>query len=201
MILLAIDTALDACQATLIKDDAVLSLKSETMQRGQAERLAPMVKEVMAEAGLPFTALDRIAVTTGPGSFTGVRVGLAFARALALALSKPCVGVSTLEAFAFEQGEGPLRAAIVETPGAAYAALFGEHALAPCAVEKSEARARIAAAAGERSFALRASSEGPLNIARFARRAALLDPAIYPPNPLYLRQPLRQMEPAPAEAS
>ncbi len=118
MKVLAIDTALDACSVALVRDGGTLTSRSEQMQRGQAERLAPLVREAVAEAKLPFAELDRIAVTTGPGSFTGVRVGLSFARALALALGKPCVGVSTLEALALADGEDGLRAALIETPGA-----------------------------------------------------------------------------------
>jgi tRNA threonylcarbamoyladenosine biosynthesis protein TsaB len=123
MIVLALDTALDACSVAIARDDAVLANLSERMQRGQAERLAPMAREAADAAGVSFSELDCVAVTTGPGSFTGVRVGLSFARALALALSKPCIGVSTLEALALQGGEEGLRAALIETPGAAYCAL------------------------------------------------------------------------------
>ena len=98
MIVLGIDTALDACSVALVRDGETLAEISEPMTRGQAERLAPMVRDAVARAGVSYAVIDRVAVTTGPGSFTGVRVGLSFARALALAIGKPCIGVSTLEA-------------------------------------------------------------------------------------------------------
>lgn len=72
------------------------------MQRGHAEALAPMVRRVMRDAGLEFSALHAIAVTVGPGTFTGQRVGLAFARALAVALKVPVTGATTLDAMAEE---------------------------------------------------------------------------------------------------
>lgn len=72
------------------------------MLRGHAEALAPMVQRVMKQAGMEFRSLQRVAVTTGPGTFTGQRVGLAFARALALALKIPAIGISTLEVMAAE---------------------------------------------------------------------------------------------------
>jgi tRNA threonylcarbamoyladenosine biosynthesis protein TsaB len=100
--ILAVDTALAACSAAILADDKVLSRRFERMDRGHAERLAPMVQEVMREAGIAFAALDRLAVTTGPGTFTGQRVGLAFMRGLRLALKKPLVGVTTLEAMLAE---------------------------------------------------------------------------------------------------
>ena len=100
MIVLSIDTALDACQAAVLADGRTLARLTEPMRRGHQERLATLTGEVMAAAGLEFAALDRIAVTAGPGSFTGLRVGLAFAKGLALALGIPCVGVGTLEALA-----------------------------------------------------------------------------------------------------
>src|SRR5262249_57142025 len=75
---------------------------SETrgMARGHAEQLTPLVARVMNEAGLEFADLDRIAVTTGPGSFTGLRVGISAARGIALAAGKPAIGLSTLAGFA-----------------------------------------------------------------------------------------------------
>ena len=94
------DTALGGCSAALLEDDTILAHTFEAMDRGHAERLAPMVEETMAEAGLIFAVLDRLAVTTGPGTFTGQRVGLAFMRGLRLALHIPLIGVTTLEVIA-----------------------------------------------------------------------------------------------------
>jgi len=78
----------------------LIGLQSQPMKRGHAEALMPMIARVMKDAALAFTALDRIAVTTGPGSFTGLRVGLSAARGIALAAGKPVIGVTTLTAFA-----------------------------------------------------------------------------------------------------
>jgi tRNA threonylcarbamoyladenosine biosynthesis protein TsaB len=98
MIILAIDTALETCSAALLDGERVLAARSEAMARGHQERLAPLVAELMAEAGIGFDQLDRIGVTVGPGSFTGLRVGLAFAKGLGVALDRPVVGVGTLAA-------------------------------------------------------------------------------------------------------
>ena len=100
MKLLAVDTALGACSAALLDGGRVLAHAFEPMERGHAERLAPMVQEVMSNAGTGFAALDRLAVTTGPGTFTGQRVGYAFMRGLRIALGRPLVGVTTLAAMA-----------------------------------------------------------------------------------------------------
>ena len=70
------------------------------MKRGHAEALMPLIARVMKESGIAFEALDRIAATTGPGSFTGLRVGIAAARGIALAANKPAVGLTTLSAYA-----------------------------------------------------------------------------------------------------
>jgi tRNA threonylcarbamoyladenosine biosynthesis protein TsaB len=98
MRLLACDTALGACSAALIEDGRVLAHRFVVMERGHAEALAPMVEDVMT--GHAFASLDRLAVTTGPGTFTGQRVGLAFMRALKVALQVPLTGVTSLAAMA-----------------------------------------------------------------------------------------------------
>jgi tRNA threonylcarbamoyl adenosine modification protein YeaZ len=102
MLILAIDTALEHCAAAVLDTDAAAMRAQESlpMKRGHAEALMPLIARVMKTADVPFTALDRIAVTTGPGSFTGLRVGLSAARGLALATHKPAVGVTTLSAYA-----------------------------------------------------------------------------------------------------
>ena len=98
MMILAVDTALGACSVAVLDGDTVLAHRFEEMARGHAEALAPMVQDAMT--GLGFESLDRLAVTTGPGTFTGQRVGLAFMRGLRVALQKPLTGVTTLEAMA-----------------------------------------------------------------------------------------------------
>src|SRR3954454_21062949 len=102
MRVLAIDTALDACSAAVLDSDrqAIMASETLTMQRGHAEALMPLIARVMDAAAIEFKELDRIAVTTGPGSFTGLRVGISAARGLALAADKPVIGLTTLAAFA-----------------------------------------------------------------------------------------------------
>jgi len=102
MLILAIDTALDACAAAVLDTDAgqLIAQESLAMKRGHAEALMPLIARVMKASGIAFTSLDRIAVTTGPGSFTGLRVGLSAARGIALAAEKPVVGLTTLTAYA-----------------------------------------------------------------------------------------------------
>ena len=118
MLILAIDTALDACAAAVLDTEAggLVAHESQPMKRGHAEALMPLIARVMHQSGLSFASLDRIAVTTGPGSFTGLRVGLSAARGIALAARKPAVGLTTLSAYAAplisEHGEHPIISAI-----------------------------------------------------------------------------------------
>lgn len=102
MRVLAIDTALAACSAAVLDTEygGIVASESLPMLRGHAEALLPMLQRVMQQANFGFSDIDRIAVTTGPGSFTGLRVGIAAARGLALAAEKPAVGLSTLSAYA-----------------------------------------------------------------------------------------------------
>ena len=118
MLILAIDTALDACAAGVLDTEAgkLIAHESQAMKRGHAEALMPLIARVIGQSGIGFAALDRIAVTTGPGSFTGLRVGLSAARGIALAANKPVVGLTTLTAYAAplvsQNGEHPVISAI-----------------------------------------------------------------------------------------
>jgi tRNA threonylcarbamoyl adenosine modification protein YeaZ len=128
---LAIDTALEACSAAVLDTDRQGGMVSRSlpMMRGHAEALMPLIATVMSAAAVEFSDLDRIAVTVGPGSFTGLRVGVAAARGIALAAGKPAVGLTTLAALAapfFESDESKaLLAAIDARHDHVYLQLFG----------------------------------------------------------------------------
>jgi tRNA threonylcarbamoyladenosine biosynthesis protein TsaB len=118
MLILAIDTALDACAAAVLDTETgkLIAQESQAMKRGHAEALMPLIGRVIASSGTAFTSLGRISVTTGPGSFTGLRVGLSAARGIALAANIPVVGVTTLAAYAApvvsQNAEYPVMSAI-----------------------------------------------------------------------------------------
>ena len=100
MIILAFDTSTAACSAAVWRDGEILARRFTPMARGQSEALVPMIVAVMAEAGVNYSDLSLIGVTVGPGAFTGVRIGLATARAMGLAADRPVAGVLTTEAIA-----------------------------------------------------------------------------------------------------
>lgn len=104
MLLLAIDTAGPNCAVALARasdgEAQVFARAEERIGRGHAERLAPMVDATLASAGIGYADLGRVAATVGPGSFTGVRVGIAFVRGLGVALDIAVVGVGSLDALA-----------------------------------------------------------------------------------------------------
>lgn len=99
-VILAFDTSAAHCAAALLSGGRVVAEAWEAMEKGQAERLLPMCREVLAQAGLDWDGLDAVAVGTGPGNFTGVRIAVAAARGLALSLGVPAIGVTRLEALA-----------------------------------------------------------------------------------------------------
>ena len=214
MRVLAIDTALEACSAAVLDTEraGVGAHESLPMLRGHAEALIPLIARVLERAQLTFSEIDRIAVTTGPGSFTGLRVGISAARGIALATGKPAVGLSTLAAFA-----APLIAADDTLPVVAvidarhdhvYLQVFGPGGrtiVAPRLVPLREAlrvaatgaprltgtAARMLAAAwpgGERAPSLVDQRNSP-DIDWVARLGAAAVETGSPPKPLYLRAP------------
>jgi tRNA threonylcarbamoyladenosine biosynthesis protein TsaB len=100
-VVLAFDTSAAHCAAALLLADGTCLLRHEEMAKGQAERLLPLLEELLAEAGLAWRDLTTLAVGTGPGNFTGVRISVAAARGLALSLGIPAIGVTRLEALAY----------------------------------------------------------------------------------------------------
>ncbi len=209
MRVMVVDTALGLCTAGVFEVDGsgarALGLRSEPMVKGHSERIAGFARDAAIEAGAAFADLDRIGVTIGPGSFTGLRVGLAFAQGLAAALHRPVVGISALDALTASAGDAPAVAALIDARrGQVYARFWrGGEAEGPAeALTLEAAAARIAAlgsaavlvGSGAALFAGIASGktllslEGPAPDA-LARLTAAVDPARAPARPLYLRAP------------
>jgi len=214
MRVLAIDTALAACAAAVLDTayGGIVASESLPMIRGHAEALIPLVARVMQQSDMKFRDLDRIAVTTGPGSFTGLRVGLAAARGFGIATDLPVVGMSTLSVYAAPHlaadSQTPVVAAIDARHQHVYLQVFGpagRTVIAPRLAPLSEA---IRAASEARSClagsAARAVADGlaksaPVpstvdardapDIAWVAQIGAVTPEAKSPPNPLYLRAP------------
>jgi tRNA threonylcarbamoyladenosine biosynthesis protein TsaB len=214
MRILAIDTSCGAVSACILDSGSAeaIARHSEKMERGHAEALAPLIERLILDVEGGFATLDRIAVTTGPGSFTGIRIGLALARAMGLALNIPIVGVSTLVAFAgpllIEPQPGIIASAIDARHGRVYFQLFestGRPLLAPRVDGLREAARAIGAGpvrvtgSAARMLALEAARFG-LNVdlvssAEFPDIIAVAqiglagDPRNSPPRPLYLKAP------------
>lgn len=203
MIVLGLDTCLNACSVAVIDGDTVLAHHTAVMARGHQERLAPMVQTAMAEAGVAFDRLQRIGATVGPGSFTGLRVGVAFAKGLASALAIPAVGVGTLEALVAD--EPGLAVAVLDARrDQLYLQVFeaGEALMAPDILPLGTAAARVTELSNGRAVTLIGSGAAllapgfPRALTRApegcdARRVARLG-AVRPPTPirpLYLRAP------------
>ena len=213
MLVLAIDTALEACSAAIFdsESDAIVASESQAMTRGHAEALLPLLDGVMAQARLDFFSIDRIAVTVGPGSFTGLRVGIAAARGIALAARKPVVGVTTLAALAAPciaaDPNGPVAAAIDGRHRHVYFELYGMQGrvlLSPRIIPVADA-VHAAAGASARLVGSGARMMAELwpdpaqlppiderrapDIAWVARLGAQAQQRDAPPKPLYLRPP------------
>ena len=201
--LLALDTTGPFCSAALHDGEQIVASRSDEIGRGHAEYLMPMLEELLAEHQTEWSDIKRIACTTGPGSFTGLRVGLATARGLALALNCPCVGVTVFEAFRF--GETTSLAVVIDAKrDQVWIQVFGvpdADSVAPVAlsinevshaVPKSVTRlagsaAPIIAGLNSRFEVLTDKSSPPIE--GVAGHAVLSDSREFKPKPLYLRLP------------
>jgi tRNA threonylcarbamoyladenosine biosynthesis protein TsaB len=214
MRLLAIDTALGACSVAVFDTEqgGIIASASIDLVRGHAEALMPMVARVMNEAKIEFAELDRIAVTVGPGSFTGLRVGISAGRGLALAAGKPIVGLTTLAAYAApliaEDDTIPVVAAIDARHDYVYLQAFGiggrpvaapriapvreaAHAalIGPARIVGSGASLIAAAWPKGEKPPRSVDARGAPDIAWIARLGAVTPESTSPPKPLYLRAP------------
>lgn len=210
MIVLAIDTASSLCAACLYDSTAENEVGRAVLDlgKGHAEHVMAVVGEALENAGLAYEDVDAVAVSVGPGSFTGVRVGVAAARGLALALKIPAIAVSTLEAIAAETRETfphrPVLAAIGRGESLAIARFDGQgvchdgprRALLPEIADI--ARTEHPVLAGDAAEAISLAAGGALDIgpraatadiALYARIAAARPPNGGKPRPLYLRAP------------
>jgi tRNA threonylcarbamoyl adenosine modification protein YeaZ len=210
MLILAIDTSSAQCAACVFDTDRGRETGRHVLDlgKGHAEHLMAVIEAALGQAGAGYSALGRIAVSVGPGSFTGVRVGVSTARGLALALKIPAIGISTLEAVAAEShadNTAKVLVAFESAGGALQAALYsprGETLMAPAIVQADEAvrlahehsptlagtaARRIAEASG---VDLTIGSElNTADIGIYARLCATKGDDAEKPKPLYLREP------------
>lgn len=205
MKILSLDTAMAACSAAVIDTELALPLASAfvPMERGHAEALPPMVAAVMAQSGLDLSLIDRVVVTTGPGTFTGVRIGLAFARGLGLARGVPLIGIDSLTAIAAnETANAPLLVVSDARNEEVYAAMFDSgrrmikapHVATAVAMAEDipsetlvlgTGAAALFAASGRNDLGRSHAGDLPV-AAQFARLAVARVPGAMP-SPLYLR--------------
>ena len=213
MRILAIDTSCGAASVAAFEGATRETLASRVtpMRLGHAEALAPLVERVMAEVEGGFASLDAIAATIGPGSFTGIRIGLALARAFGVALDKPVIGVSTLVAFAApllaDARPGIIVSAIDARHGAVYHQSYEANGRPLCAPRvgapleairavgagptrlAGDAAEMLAAEARRVGMACEAYPAAYPDIVAVARVALAADPAANPPRPLYIKPP------------
>ncbi len=173
-VILAFDTSAAHCAAALLRGSEIVVTRAEAMSRGQAERLMPLLEEVLAEAGLGWKTLDAIGVGVGPGNFTGIRISVSAARGLALGLGVPAVGVSGFDALAENTPDGHLPA--IKAPrDQVYVQSSGTARLMPLAEARALGPLYLSANTGAHAQA----------IAQVAARRWNTDNK--PPSPLYVR--------------
>ncbi|KCZ90784.1 family M22 nonpeptidase-like protein [Hyphomonas johnsonii MHS-2] len=205
MLVLALNTAFTAMEAALVRDGEILADARETMARGQDRLLPDFVERLLATAGVTLAEVDRFAVVTGPGSFTGIRIGVAYARGLSLVTGAPCIGVTSLEAAIPAGMAGNTLGALLaqkRPPDQTWwvQGLEGDAGIAPpIEVTLGELKAMLdgfsvpvfidgADALGEAGSGLDLRPMRPSAITA-ALKAPGFDPGAHPPSPVYARAP------------
>ncbi|QOL81584.1 tRNA (adenosine(37)-N6)-threonylcarbamoyltransferase complex dimerization subunit type 1 TsaB [Pseudooceanicola spongiae] len=190
-LILAFDTSAAHCAAALLSGDTVLSEAREEMSRGQAERLVPLLEQVLSDGGYSWSDLSALAVGTGPGNFTGIRIAVSLARGLSLALSIPAIGVTGFEALA--EGQTTPHLATLPAPrDHLYGQLRdGADISAPQMFPADQIPQALHPAGALLIGAAPGATPGPANpapaIARAARAQLSLGQPTPPPAPVYLR--------------
>ena len=182
-VVLAIDTAAPRLQLALWRAPDRIDTLVEDMATGQAERLFPALDDLLGRTGIAYADLTRIVTTTGPGSFTGLRIGLSAARGLGLALGLPVLGIPSLFALSLAARCDALAVLLDARRDEAYFQTFSGPGIpvgAPALLPMDEARRRVPIGA-------ETLTSPYVDIAALARFAATADPALYPPDATYIR--------------
>jgi len=211
MKLLALDTAANLCSVAIldVETGAILAASSEDIGKGHAERLMAAIEQVVTAAQIAITDIGKIAVSIGPGSFTGVRVGVSTARGFALALKCPAVGISTLQALAYDAAKAssnrPILSIIDARRDELYAQFFGQDGSAasepmvttlPMILQQLGERGSKHALSGSGAALINEKLDQPLDVTTtaatgsieaFAQLGALYIGDSEAPKPLYLR--------------
>lgn len=197
-LILGFDTSAAHCAAALLCGDTVLATAHEEMKRGQAERLFPLLEEVLAEGGITWSDLSAIGVGIGPGNFTGIRISVAAARGLSLSLGIKAIGVSSLSAQAFgtdgvvvsslDARQDRLYVQVLNGMNGQDPALCDLATLPPIPAEtRPTCIGHMAQAIAERCAGKVAPAACPLAEAIGRIALARMDQDLPPPSPLYLR--------------
>lgn len=212
-VILALDTAHAHCQVGVITAQGTFFGASHPLARGHAEVLIDQVNQVLEQAGLSLQNVERIVTTVGPGSFTGLRVGIAAARGFGFALKVPVIGISSLEALALNIHSHSRRKLVVIDARREefFMQIFKDNnqpetkptLLSPDQVASIVAPDMVMVGSGSRALGRRsdlaeiieesreklAANSEIVDIEALARYASVLDPALYPPEPVYVRSP------------
>tara|TARA_R110000787_G_scaffold55511_3_gene128225 strand:+ start:3082 stop:3726 length:645 start_codon:yes stop_codon:yes gene_type:complete len=205
MLILALNTAFPALEGAVVRDGEILADARDDMARGQDRQLPDFVERLLASAGVTLAEIDRIAVVTGPGSFTGIRIGVAYARGLSLVTGAECVGVTSLEAAIPAGMEGNTLGALMaqkRPPDQTWwvQGLEGDEGIAvPVEVSLTDMKAMLEGfavpvfidgveALGDVTATIDARPMRPSAITA-ALKASRFDPAAHPPAPVYAREP------------